>query len=173
MRDTYRMFGIPIEAGSRNELHSRIASLIGKGGVVNTVNPEMMKCAVENGELYRALMNSLNIPDGNVLVSAMRKDGVKSDVYPGVELGERILDEKGVRLAIIGGKEGVAEQALRRLSEGRPSLQCAFAENGYSTDERMLDAKINSHLPSVVFVCLGTPRQQLLSYKLNLSCKVE
>ena len=167
MNHKYRMLGIPVSSGERSELYARAAALIGKGGVINTVNPEMMKCAVEDPELYSALSESLNIPDGNILAAAMRSDGEMTDVYPGVELGEDLLEERGVRLAIIGGREGIAEQALERLCEKHREISPAFAQEGYSIDERILDGKINAHKPTVVFLCLGTPRQQLLARSLH------
>ena len=59
-----KIFGIDILSGSREELFSAVAKMIGEGGAVSTVNPEILYDSLKNEDLRAALSNSLCIPDG-------------------------------------------------------------------------------------------------------------
>lgn len=155
------LFGIDIAVGKREELLTRASELIFKGGAISTVNPEIMRDAMYNSKLRCALSASLNIPDGIGVKKALAMKGVKTDTYPGVELGERLLDQAPVRLGIIGGTEGVAERAMDNLLMRHPTVSAAFAEEGYNTDFHSLAGKIFETSPDIVMVCLGSPKQEL------------
>ena len=162
-----RILGIPILAGKREEMLKEIADLVSVGGVVATLNPEIMAMAFENRELYRVLRESVNVPDGIGVVKELSSRGTVSSVYPGVELGEDILKGRRLRLGIIGGREGVAKRALRRLSEKHNGVVPLFAESGYGITEKRAEEMIGRMRPDVVFVCLGAPKQELFSFLLH------
>ena len=112
------IFGIPILAGGREDMLSEILGLVDVGGVVATLNPEIMARTVENEELRRVLMRSTNVPDGIGVVKELSARGIYSALYPGVELGEDILKARPVRLGIIGiGNMGTAH--AKSLNEGK------------------------------------------------------
>ena len=111
-----KIFDVDVLAGSREELFSAAAELIGVGGAISTVNPEILYTALENRPLHDALSSSLCIPDGIGVERTIRRNGVYSERFPGVELGEALLSVFSVRLGIIGGKEGVAEYSSQRVT---------------------------------------------------------
>jgi N-acetylglucosaminyldiphosphoundecaprenol N-acetyl-beta-D-mannosaminyltransferase len=155
------LFGIEIAVGKREELLTRAAELIFKGGRISTVNPEIMRDSMYNPALRSALSGSLNIPDGIGIKRALSMKGIKTDVYPGVELGERLLDQAPLRLGIVGGREGVAERAMDNLLLRHPTVTAAFAECGYDIDFHSVAKKIFDTAPDIVMVCLGSPKQEL------------
>lgn len=161
------ILGVRIAAGERKELLRAVAEMVGRGGVVSTPNPEIMTLSTENSELREALTNSFNIPDGIGVCRVIASLGYRSDVYPGVELGEELLSVAKPRLAIIGGKEGVAKRALERLSLEHEGITPTFAACGYGIDEEKIVSEIRTLAPSVVFVCLGAPRQEIFAARLH------
>lgn len=161
------LFGIKVAVGKREELLTRASELIFKGGAISTVNPEIIRDSLYNPALRTALSESLNIPDGTGVKAALSMKGVKTDTYPGVELGERLLDQAPLRLGIIGGREGRARAAMDSLLLRHPTVTEAFCEDGYSKDFFFLAARIFDTSPDLVMVCLGSPKQELFINKIK------
>lgn len=155
------IFGVEVTAGSREELFLAVANMIGSGGAVSTVNPEILYASTENEELRAALLDSVCIPDGIGVVNTARRMGVFSEHFPGVELGEALLTVFSVRLGIIGGKSGVSERAMKNLSAKYPSVTPVFAFCGYNINEEEIKNALKRERPDIVFVCLGSPKQEI------------
>ncbi len=151
-----------IRLGTRGELLNSVISSIGKGGAVYTPNPIIIMNALFSYELYSALMSGILIPDGVGLLPLLNMRSEECAVYPGVELGEDVLAHSEARYAIIGGVATRAERALRALSEKYPSSRGVLALDGYSYSPIQIRAALDITSPEVVFVCLGSPRQELL-----------
>lgn len=156
-----RILGVDIASGTREELFALSRDLLGRGGSIATVNPEMLVTASFDEELRRALSTSLCIPDGIGVVREMRRRGSLSDRFPGIELAEALLEVSAVRLAIIGGEAGVSTEALENLTARHRNVIPLLALSGYgdglaSAEKRLLECK-----PDLVFVCLGSPKQEI------------
>ena len=158
--NTYKLFDFDIAVGSCRELLLRATALLGKGGAICTVNPEILALAANDITLSRYLHSSLNIPDGVGVRYALSLRGVRTDTLPGVELGERLLDVTPVRLGIIGGKEGIAEAALASLAARHKKMTPALAASGYGKRYEEYREMIEESLADVIYVCLGTPKQE-------------
>ena len=162
MKSNYNLFGVDISLGTREALLSRAAALIGRGGAIATVNPEILNGALENPDLMEALRESLCIPDGIGVVRALKRLGCKTERLPGVELGELLLEGKGcIHLGVIGGREGIAERAIQMLTARHRNVIPEFAICGYSLDYARIEAILRKKCPDVVFVCLGSPAQEI------------
>ncbi len=70
--------------------------------------------------------------------------------------------EKGWRLFFLGAAEGVAEQAVSVLREKYPSMIIAGIHHGYFKDDdnSKIVAMIKNARADVLFVALGSPRQE-------------
>ena len=156
------VLGIDVLAGSREELFLAAANMIGEGGAISTVNPEILYDSLKNDELRLALSDSVCIPDGFGIERAIRSRGKFSERFPGVELGEALLSVFSARLGIIGGKQGVAERAMKNLSSRYPSITPTFAICGYSINKEGIKELLLTEKPDIVFVCLGSPQQEIL-----------
>ncbi|NTV30776.1 WecB/TagA/CpsF family glycosyltransferase [candidate division WWE3 bacterium] len=94
----------------------------------------------------------------------------------GVDLCNQIVHLPGVKLFLLGGSVGVAEEAAQLLNEKYPNLPpVGFHQGGdINSDGRgPLDEEIvvtiNSYKPDVILVCFGAPQQDLwLSKNLSL-----
>ena len=155
-----RLFGIDIFTGSRAEILHRASAMIGKGGVISTVNPEIMRNSLYDDKLRHALEASLNIPDGVGTKLALALCGHKTAVFPGIELGEALLDTDSVRFGIIGGAPGVAERAAARLSSVHRLAEPVLMLDGYSVTAKSAAKKIREASPDIVMVCMGSPKQE-------------
>lgn len=155
--------------GTREELLGEASALIGKGGAIATVNPIMLTDAVRNAELSDALDASLNIPDGVGIAGALARRGSYTEVYPGVELIEDLLDSRDscIGYGIIGGRAGVAEDARDYLLMRHSLAFCLFTCDGYSYTEEGLFSLLRRYSPDIVLVCLGSPKQELLIRRLR------
>ena len=156
------IFGIKIATGERGELISRARALVGRGGRIATVNPIMMSYAAENEEFCRILRGfDLCVPDGVGVRAALLFRGERTDVLAGVELGLHLLEGEALSLGLIGGEAGIARRAMDNLLRSNPALSEAFVFDGYAArEDEILEALLETK-PSLVYVCLGTPKQEL------------
>lgn len=135
--------------------------------VVFTPNTEMLAAAVVNDGIARLLsFADVLLPDGFGLRVAGLLSGVElKNTTAGIEVGEQMLclaEKRGYRVFFLGGKEGVAISAAKRLKKRYPSLKICGAENGFfgRKEERRICERINSSRADILFVCMGFPRQE-------------
>ena len=105
-----------------------------------------------------------NIPDGNgiILASRLLKTPISKRIC-GIELAERLLytaARNKLRIFLYGGKEGVAALAAARLVSLNPNLKICGAVHGYQQDEHAVLERIKQSKADVVYVCLGSPKQE-------------
>jgi N-acetylglucosaminyldiphosphoundecaprenol N-acetyl-beta-D-mannosaminyltransferase len=71
--------------------------------------------------------------------------------------------EKGYRLFFLGAKPEIVKQMVETLTRTYPGLQIAGWEHGYWRDSEAgeVEQKILQAKPDIVFVAMGTPKQEL------------
>ncbi len=136
---------------------------------VFTPNAEIAQMAAENEDLKKILNRAdILLPDGAgvVLASRILKTPLTEKVA-GVEFGEHVLAlaaKNGYSVYFLGGKQGVAELAARKMEEKYPSLSVVGTHNGYfqkeGAENDAVIEKINQSGAEIVFVCLGAPAQE-------------
>jgi UDP-N-acetyl-D-mannosaminouronate:lipid I N-acetyl-D-mannosaminouronosyltransferase len=102
-------------------------------------------------------------------VMALKKKGYNDVVkIPGCELWLKIiasLYKEDKTFYLVGGKQEVIEQTVDKLKTDFPGIQIVAYRNGYiKTDEERnaLIDDIAQKKPDVVFVAIGSPKQELL-----------
>lgn len=167
--DKLKILGIPIEVGSRSNLFYKCSALVGNGGVICTPNPLILSRSVENASLRDALLSAdLCIPDGIGLLSYLRRVDKKADTLPGVDLGRMLVKSRsGLSLGLVGGVQGRAGQAFSFLRAQTKDLCSAFCLNGYDTSIAELLSCLKTEKPDLCFVCLGSPRQEIIMRSLR------
>lgn len=130
-----------------------------------TPNPEIVYEARQD-EGFRKLLNgaALVLPDGVGIILGARilKTPLREKVS-GVDFAERLaalLEAEGKPLYLLGGKPGVAELAAEKLRERYPGLEICGISDGYFQDETPIMESIRAAKPAVLFVCLGSPKQE-------------
>nr|WP_299201324.1 WecB/TagA/CpsF family glycosyltransferase [uncultured Brumimicrobium sp.] len=111
---------------------------------------------------------NLGYPDGVGAVWALEKKGEKNVVkIPGCELWLDIVAQfhESETFYLVGGKEEIIQQTVQQLKEKYPNIKIANFRNGYIKTEEEKQALISDIVekkPSIIFVAMGSPKQELL-----------
>ena len=139
-------------------------------GFVVTPNVDFLVQAQHDAELHQILVQAdLVLCDGKPLVWASRWLG---NALPGRVAGSDLVPvllhraaERGWRIFLLGGAEGVGAEAARRMAAAHPALP---AVGHYSPPLRPLAemndteilAQVRAAQPDIVLVCFGCPKQE-------------
>ncbi len=142
-----------------------IASLaLKKGGYVCTPNALMLEYAEMHPQFAKTLENAaMLVPDGIGALLALRTEGIRANRCTGVALGMAVAKQcaqKKRSLYLYGGQEGRARDAAICLRRRFPTLRIAGYSSGYG-DKKTAAARIRHSGADVVFVCLGSPLQEI------------
>jgi N-acetylglucosaminyldiphosphoundecaprenol N-acetyl-beta-D-mannosaminyltransferase len=146
------------------DIKKRIAA--GKTSTVIAVNPEKVMAA-NRDPLVKELINesTYQIPDGiGMIIASKLKGGKIRERVTGVDMMGRLLRfaaEEGHGVFLYGAKEEVVSKAKENLERQIPGLNIAGYENGYVQDQAALIQKINDSKAVLLFVALGSPKQEL------------
>jgi N-acetylglucosaminyldiphosphoundecaprenol N-acetyl-beta-D-mannosaminyltransferase len=147
-----------------------IAQLQQRRGVhVVTLNAEMSMQAEENAALADVIREAnLVIPDGAGVVLYLRLQGRRVNRCPGIELSESLLKrspevDRPLSVFFYGGAPGVGQTAANLWKQRVPGLAIAGVEHGYISGEAQTQLlyTLKDLQPSIIFVGLGVPRQEL------------
>lgn len=136
-------------------------------GILIAINAEKILHATEK---TRSIINrNIGYCDGVGAVIALKKRGYKNVVkIPGCELWLNIiasLYDKGKTFYLIGGKQEVIEATVAKLKNEFEHIRIVNYRNGYIHTQEEKEALIKDVVtkkPDVVFVAMGSPRQELL-----------
>ena len=137
-----------------------------QNGVLVAINA--LKILNATDETRQRINRNIGYCDGVGAQLALRKKGEKDVVkIPGCELWLKIVAAfyKQKTFYLIGGKQTVIEKCVAKLKEDFPGINIVGYRNGYLKDEgdkQSLIADIVSKKPDVVFVAMGSPKQELL-----------
>lgn len=134
--------------------------------ILVAVNGEKIQHA---NDQTRAIINrNVGYSDGISTVWALHKKGHEEAIkIPGCELWLNIINEyhNSKTFYLVGGKEEVIQQTVSHLKVEFPTIKIMGFQNGYLTeanDVEKLIKDIENKKPDVVFVAMGSPRQELL-----------
>lgn len=134
---------------------------------VFAVNPEKNFSVPKDPALHDIFRTAdLLIPDGiGVVLAARFLHGARLSRVPGVELMEKICGlaaRKGYRVFIYGAREEVNAKGVEVLRERYPGIRIAGRADGFVREEDMpaLIERINASQAEILFLALGSPRQE-------------
>lgn len=118
----------------------------------------------------RAIINrNVGYSDGAGAVKALRQRGYTEAVkIAGCELWLKIaqqLSPRGCSFYLVGGKQEIIDETVAKLKTDYPEINIVGYRNGYikTDDEKQaLIDDIAERRPDVVFVAMGSPKQELL-----------
>lgn len=136
-------------------------------GILVAINAEKILHATEQ---TRAIINrNIGYCDGIGAVMALQKRGYKNvKKIPGCELWLKIIAatyKEGKTFYLVGSKQEVIENTVHKLKQEFPGIQIVNYRNGYiktNEEKQALIADIAEKKPDVVFVAMGSPKQELL-----------
>ena len=139
----------------------------GRKGILVAINAEKIIHATDQ---TRDIINrNIGYCDGAGAVMALKSYGYKNVVkIPGCELWLKIIDslyKEGKSFYLIGSKEEVIVNTVAKLKEEYPGIRIVNYRNGYlrtPQEKEALLEDIADKKPDVVFVAMGSPKQELL-----------
>ena len=170
-----RVLGFPVHVPEQSErlsepfeaylawLGDRIRNRVGTHTI--TINAEMIVMGRKDPEFARTLQEAdLLTPDGAGVVLALQLQGIHISRCPGIELSQRLVElgaREGWTLYLLGGKPEVSEAVMTQWRHRYPNL-VVEGHNGYfdSDSERDICDRLATLQPQLVFVGLGSPRQE-------------
>jgi N-acetylglucosaminyldiphosphoundecaprenol N-acetyl-beta-D-mannosaminyltransferase len=164
------ILGVPVDAVDMDQAVDFLIGHVARGSgcaTVFAVNPEKIMRARREAEL-RTLLGSatLLIPDGIGAVLAARFLGLgRFGRVPGSELMPNLCaraSERGYGVFLFGARPEVNDEAAEALQRRFPGLRIAGRQHGYVEDADMpaLVKRINASGAEILFVALGSPRQE-------------
>ena len=141
--------------------------------IIIAVNAEKILCA--SNENRKIINRNLGYPDGIGAVWALKSKGMHNVVkIPGCELWLDIVYTyyKTKSFYLIGGKQEVIEDAVSKLKSEFNGINICNFRNGYiknNAEELALIEDIKMCNPDVVFVAMGSPKQESLMERIKES----
>ena len=177
---TIQVDGLPFVASTVPQLTAHIVAEAGaaRGGWVVTPNIDILRrWRVEPA--FRALVADATIftADGRPIVWASQLQGTPLPArLTGSDLFVALMGaaaQAGLRIALIGGNEGTAEAAAARLipeavAAGRVRCLCPpFGFEQQPQEMARLETLLTGWQPQIVFIGLGSPKQEKLIARLR------
>lgn len=134
----------------------------------NLIGINAEKILHADDQLRELINNNIGFSDGVGAVWALKKKGFKDAVkIPGCELWLDIIRSSycDKSFYLIGGSQEVIENTVAKLKNEFPGIKISNFRNGYILDDdekRDLVNNIKAKKPDVVFVAMGSPKQELL-----------
>ena len=131
-----------------------------------------------NNELRDFINKNIGYSDGIGAVWSLKKNGIKSAFkIPGVELWLDIIRTyyKTKSFYLIGGKQEVVETTVSNLKFEFKGIQIKNFRNGYIKNKEevlLLIEDIIKYKPDIVFVAMGSPKQEKLISEIQKKYKV-
>ena len=166
MKDSY--LGVNVSPltyeGIIEEIHTRIEQ--NEQSTIIAVNPEKVMTAQKDTQV-RDLINeaTFQIADGvGILLASKLKKGKITSRVTGVDMMARLLQfakDEQQPIYLYGAKREVVEKAAANIATDYPSIPIAGMTDGYEQDEEALIQRINDSGARILFVALGSPKQEL------------
>lgn len=152
-----------------NQAVARANEMLSDGAFhyIVTPNPEFLIAARKDSD-FRALLNhaGLTLADGIGVIYAAKilKTPLVGRVT-GIDFSQALLQsqsekERKTRLFLLGAKPGVADAAGEYLETTYPGITICGTQDGYFTDDNAVVAQIRDANADILFVCLGSPKQE-------------
>ena len=152
---------------SADELISYVAE---RPAILVAINAEKILHATD--ELKAIYNRNLGYSDGAGAVLALKKKGHQNACkIAGCELWLKIIDRysREKSFYLVGGKPEVIEETIQKLRADFPRINIVGYRDGYlkGNDDETLIADIAEKKPDVVFVAMGSPKQELLMERMQ------
>ena len=135
-------------------------------GILVAVNAEKVTRATD--QTRDIVNNNIGYADGAGVVVAMHKMGISEAVrIAGCDLWLNIINESYMKKSfyLVGGKQDVIDDVVDKLRQDFECINILGFRNGYiNTDKErnLLIKDISEKKPDVVFVAMGSPKQEFI-----------
>lgn len=168
------ILGVPVACTSRDGLFRAAFSWLepGEKRTISYVNAHVLNTAVQDPQL-KYILNQSDIvyADGISVVWASRTlyniEIQKLTARAWIHHFSAQASENGIKLYLLGGREGISRRASAQLVSAHPGLKIVGHKAGLFSAEQepSLVEQINQARPDILFVGLGTPLQEKWIYR--------
>lgn len=143
-----------------------IAHVAEHKGILVAINAEKILHATD--ETRNIINRNIGYCDGAGAVMALSKRGYEVTKIAGCELWLNIIDAlhaEGKTFYLVGGKQEVIDATVEKLRKEKKGINIIAYRNGYIKSEEEKNALLHdiaAKKPDVVFVAMGSPKQELL-----------
>jgi UDP-N-acetyl-D-mannosaminouronate:lipid I N-acetyl-D-mannosaminouronosyltransferase len=149
---------------STNEL---LDYIIDKQTILIALNAE--KLNNENTELTNIINENIGYPDGIGAVLALKRKGVYSKKIAGADLWLDIIQRhhQTKSFYFIGGVPSIIEKTIMLLRKEFPMINIVGFRDGFlkEGDSTLLIKDFIDKKPDIIFVAMGSPKQEFLMHK--------
>lgn len=131
-----------------------------------TPNAEMA-CRAAQSPAFSTLLNGADmlLPDGVGITLAAKRQGVTLPRMAGIDFAEELMRRApagGLRLFLLGARPGVGQEAAKVIEARYPRVRICGVQDGYfpAAMDAAVAGVIRAAAPDLLFVCLGSPRQE-------------
>ena len=169
--DRLNILGVRIEIANKKAVISKIKRVFFESGRISvfTPNPQILMLSEKDKKFKNILRGAdILIPDGiGICIAAKLLGTPLPERITGIDTAEALVayaSEKNISMFLLGGKEGVAEKAAKKLNEIYPNLDICGTYHGYfeksGEENSVVVKKINESGAKILFVCFGAPLQE-------------
>jgi N-acetylglucosaminyldiphosphoundecaprenol N-acetyl-beta-D-mannosaminyltransferase len=169
LKDRLNILDIWVDPLDREEALNRVRGFLSGNKLcsVFAANPEKNFFVPKDPVLYDVFKHAdLLIPDGvGIVLAAKILYGAKLSRIPGVEFMRdlcHLAENENKSIFIYGSHEAVNKSVSKKLRMQHPKLRIAGRSHGYVMENKMRDLveNINSSRADILFLALGSPRQE-------------
>lgn len=147
-----------------------ISYVSGHPAILVAINAEKILHATD--ELKAIYNRNLGYSDGAGAVLALKKKGHQNACkIAGCELWLKIIERysREKSFYLVGGKPEVIEETIQKLKKDFPRINIVGYRDGYlkGNEDEVLIEDIAAKKPDVVFVAMGSPKQELLMERMQ------
>lgn len=125
----------------------------------------------DDSELRSLVNENIGYPDGIGAVWALKRLGKPAVKIPGAEFWLKIIEEYHSKKSfyLIGGKPEVLDETIRLLKFRFPNIKLIGFQHGYFDNDvyKELLNDVVQKKPNVVFVAMGSPKQEKIMKELQ------
>ncbi len=136
-------------------------------GILVAINAEKILHATN--QTRDIINNNIGYSDGIGAVMALKRHGCKNAVkIAGCELWLKIVEryyKENKKFFLIGSKQEIVDETVNKLGNDYPGVNIVGYRNGYirtAEEKKELLDSIVEKKPDIVFVAMGSPKQELL-----------
>lgn len=167
MLNDENILGVSVSIFSYESLKEKVIDNIknNKKCTIVAINPEKILKARKSKEL-KDLLNgaTYRIPDGIGIIYASKFRGKKiTERITGIDCMEMLCElasQNNYKVFLFGAKEDIVKKAKKKLEEKHKGLNIVGYINGYEKDNNKIIKTINDSKPDILFVALGSPKQE-------------
>ena len=137
----------------------------GNQNIIFNINPLIVTNFYKNFKMIEEFNSQkYNIPDGiGTVFAAKMKDGTIKERIAGIDLVEDLVcmaSKSKYTVYLYGSKDKVADKAKKQLEKRYKNIKIVGTMSGY-VDEKVALKDIVQKKPDILFVALGSPKQEL------------